>query len=180
MKKKLIEQQEELNKLKKEYKELKEKYNTIKDKQGGNLQMSEANQQKLVVSILDWFDETDVEHIQAWANLEKYGFWPEGFVPDNIEFPQCWQVALAWRMAKRWTDHIAKQGGNPQMSEANEANEVSVDRLVSETKLAHEVFGLRVECAYDETGDCWLEVFVRDVKLCEVRKFADNGQIKMY
>jgi len=31
------------------------------------------------MSILDWFDIHDIEHLKAWQHLKDKGMWPEGY-----------------------------------------------------------------------------------------------------
>jgi hypothetical protein len=33
----------------------------------------------------EWFDPYNREHLDAYRHCEKTGFWPENFIPDNIE-----------------------------------------------------------------------------------------------
>ena len=35
-------------------------------------------------SIVDFFNPYSIEHLKAYRHLEKTGFWPEGFVSDEM------------------------------------------------------------------------------------------------
>lgn len=58
------------------------------------------------MKIIDYFDPTNIEHIEAYVYLEDTGQWPEGFVPDGMEFPNLWQVTLANKLASKWIEHM--------------------------------------------------------------------------
>uniref|UniRef100_A0A6M3KXD9 Uncharacterized protein n=1 Tax=viral metagenome TaxID=1070528 RepID=A0A6M3KXD9_9ZZZZ len=64
--------------------------------------------------LLDWFDDRDPEHCQAWLFLERKGHWPENFIPDDIEFGTGnWSVTLAYRMAHHWARVVSLHGKAP-------------------------------------------------------------------
>ena len=54
------------------------------------------------MSILDFFNPKDLEHLQAYVHLNNTGVWPTGFLPDEITFPNLWQVTLAGRLAEAY------------------------------------------------------------------------------
>ena len=58
------------------------------------------------VSIVDWFDIHDREHLQAWSHLCKTGQWPEGFIPEGkgLRYDALWQVHITEKMANAWVD----------------------------------------------------------------------------
>jgi len=49
-----------------------------------------------------FFNESNVEHLRAYRHLSKTGIWPEGFLPEDIEFFPSWQMALMAKMAECW------------------------------------------------------------------------------
>ena len=63
--------------------------------------MSEEN-----ISIGDWFHPEDIDHIKAYRHLQETGFWPKGFIPDNIDFPPGWHYLLASIMAEKWVESV--------------------------------------------------------------------------
>ena len=50
----------------------------------------------------DFFDVHSIEHMQAYKYLEKTGFWPEGFIPDDCVFSHVWLAEIQARMAIAW------------------------------------------------------------------------------
>jgi len=51
-------------------------------------------------SIVDWFDPKEIRHLSAYKYLCETGFWPDNFVPDNVEFPSHWYFFLDGKIAK--------------------------------------------------------------------------------
>jgi hypothetical protein len=59
------------------------------------------------MSIVDFFDIYNIEHIRAYRHLENHGFWPEGFLPDEIEeITPHWQICIAARLATAFVDWV--------------------------------------------------------------------------
>lgn len=54
------------------------------------------------MSILDFFDVYDYNHLMAWKNLSEKGIWPEGFIPEGTTFPHMWVVLITVRMSEAW------------------------------------------------------------------------------
>jgi hypothetical protein len=57
------------------------------------------------ISIIDFFNPHNIEHLKAYRVLEKTGFWPKDFLPkdgEGAEWPMLWQVELAAKMAQAW------------------------------------------------------------------------------
>jgi hypothetical protein len=50
-------------------------------------------------SVWEWFDPTDLTHLQAYQVLQQTGIWPEGFIPENVGFPVLWSLHLDARLA---------------------------------------------------------------------------------
>lgn len=57
-----------------------------------------------VTSIVDFFDPNELSHLSAYKNLCETGFWPENFVPENIEFPNAWYMHLDSKIAKHFVE----------------------------------------------------------------------------
>jgi hypothetical protein len=54
-------------------------------------------------TIVDFFDPYNVSHLKAYRHLEKTGFWPKGFIPDEIiGLAMAWQVGLVAKLARAW------------------------------------------------------------------------------
>ena len=51
-------------------------------------------------SITEWFDPNKPGHIQAWDTLQETGFWPIGFLPDNLSYGTVWYFELLEKMYK--------------------------------------------------------------------------------
>ena len=61
------------------------------------------------ISIVDWFNPHNLEHLQAYKDLNKTGFWPKEFwnkivVNDQIEMTNAWQVAIACKIANAFVN----------------------------------------------------------------------------
>ena len=56
------------------------------------------------ISIVDWFNPHNMEHLQAYKDLCKTGVFPESFWDkiaeiDHLEMTNTWQVAIACKIA---------------------------------------------------------------------------------
>ena len=63
------------------------------------------------MTILEFFDADNIEHLRAFAHLRETGRWPRGFIPEGTEFPLRWFEQLALQMADRWVQHRLSQEG---------------------------------------------------------------------
>jgi hypothetical protein len=54
----------------------------------------------------DWFDPYDIYHVRAFNHLCKTGYWPKGFIPDNLEMSSIWQYEVVAKLADAWTKHM--------------------------------------------------------------------------
>lgn len=54
------------------------------------------------VSIEEWFDVKNVEHVLAYRYLGKHGHWPENFIPKHVICLGPWQVSLMAKMSEAW------------------------------------------------------------------------------
>ena len=54
------------------------------------------------MKIEEWFDVYDYDHLMAWQEVNRTGAWPEGFIPDDVEMTNNWQVLLMSNMADAW------------------------------------------------------------------------------
>jgi hypothetical protein len=51
------------------------------------------------VNIVDWFDIENDEHLRAYWTLGRVGNWPEGFIPNGMQFPPGWNRILESKLA---------------------------------------------------------------------------------
>lgn len=58
------------------------------------------------MTIVEFFDPYNVEHLKAYRHLEKTGFWPVSFYPENVEWPLIWQAALTAKMTQAWLEAV--------------------------------------------------------------------------
>jgi hypothetical protein len=56
------------------------------------------------VTVDQFFDPSNVEHLRAYRQLQKTGLWPQGFLPDNITFPSLWAVTIANKLADLYVE----------------------------------------------------------------------------
>ena len=61
------------------------------------------------MTITEWFDPHNIEHIKAYHHLSETGFWPLNFVPDEIEVEICHQVNIIAKMGTCWVKLIFHQ-----------------------------------------------------------------------
>ena len=60
------------------------------------------------MSILEFFDVYNYDHLQAFKALSASGAWPIGFIPNGTTFTPQWQIALIAWMAEAWVVHNDK------------------------------------------------------------------------
>ena len=54
------------------------------------------------MTIIEWFDIKNIDHIRAYEHMAKTGQWPKGFVPDDIEFVTNWNILIMSKMADEY------------------------------------------------------------------------------
>lgn len=64
------------------------------------------------MTITKFFDPYNVEHIKAYKELQVTGMWPDGFLPDKIDYDPHWQIELQAKMAGFWVDYISSRDVN--------------------------------------------------------------------
>ena len=57
------------------------------------------------MTILEFFDVYNYNHLMAYKHLSNKGVWPEGFIDDSITYPDFWQTMLMQDMVKAWIIH---------------------------------------------------------------------------
>lgn len=59
--------------------------------------------------VANWFDPHDEEHLRAWRECSKKGWWPEWFQEkmkkEGIEPHQYWSMVIRGKMADLWVEH---------------------------------------------------------------------------
>jgi len=58
------------------------------------------------MKIEEFFNPYNMEHIKAYKNLITYGFWPVGFLPEDIEYSATWQAIIAFKMTSAWVEQV--------------------------------------------------------------------------
>jgi len=56
------------------------------------------------MSIVEFFDPCNIDHLRAWHHLCKYGCWPAWFVPEGTTFDHVWQVSIAGKLANAYVE----------------------------------------------------------------------------
>ncbi|KKN08299.1 hypothetical protein LCGC14_1058110 [marine sediment metagenome] len=63
------------------------------------------------MTIDEFFNPYDLEHIAAYKHLCDTGSWPEGFIPDSVdtrmESSPAWQIAIVAQLATCWVTHMS-------------------------------------------------------------------------
>lgn len=62
-----------------------------------------------MTSLIDFFDPHNLEHMKAYGILINSGTWPEGFIPETVEFPAHWHMLLALKLADAWMEYSLTQ-----------------------------------------------------------------------
>lgn len=57
------------------------------------------------MTIAEFFNVNDIDHIKAYKILGETGAWPPDFIPDNVTFDGCWQYSIAAMMANAWMEY---------------------------------------------------------------------------
>jgi len=58
------------------------------------------------MTIVEFFNPMEIEHIKAYRYFEEHCHFPVGFAPDDIEYPKLWQVSLISKLAQYWIKYI--------------------------------------------------------------------------
>lgn len=61
------------------------------------------------ISISEWFDPYNHEHMVAYRCLCDTGMWPVDFIPDNIYLPPGWQMLVINKMADAWLEYMTEK-----------------------------------------------------------------------
>ena len=67
------------------------------------------------MKITEWFDPWDLNHIKAYDHLMSKGVWPEGFIPEGMEFPNLWYPHLTGMMAGMWVQFMMNRFNNKEV-----------------------------------------------------------------
>jgi len=60
------------------------------------------------MTIYEWFDPYNVDHIEAYHHLEANGSWPFAFIPEDVELRSdgLWRIEIQAKMADAWMSHM--------------------------------------------------------------------------
>jgi hypothetical protein len=50
----------------------------------------------------DWFDPTLPAHVVAYDHLSRTGFWPAGFIPNDVVLDSHWMVLMLSKIASAY------------------------------------------------------------------------------
>jgi len=84
------------------------------------------------LTIAEFFNPYDSDHLAAYQYLAENGAWPEGFLPEGIEFSPLWQMEIANEMTRAWLRHSTVEGPGGLFSEASAGNKLSQDELAED------------------------------------------------
>jgi len=56
------------------------------------------------ISIIEYLDLNNVEHLRALQYYYKSGQWPQGFGHENIVYPPNWTVHISFILAGKYVD----------------------------------------------------------------------------
>ena len=57
------------------------------------------------MTIIEFFNPLNIEHLKAYKSLENTGVWPKGFLPDDIEIPSGW----SWHIQSKIVEQFLKE-----------------------------------------------------------------------
>ena len=60
------------------------------------------------ISIVDFFDPGEPEHMKVYKHLRDTGVWPVGFISDNIIFESYWYIRLLHKLVGYLLDKYEK------------------------------------------------------------------------
>lgn len=60
------------------------------------------------MSIVDYFNPFNIDHIRAHVHLMKTGSWPASFLHGNTQviFDAGWQIGIMNKLANVWVDYM--------------------------------------------------------------------------
>lgn len=59
-----------------------------------------------MTSIIDWFDPCNINHLRAFKDIQDGIPWPDGFLPEDIEFPTLWLTTLMSKITDIYIDSM--------------------------------------------------------------------------
>lgn len=60
------------------------------------------------MKITQWFNVQERSHMEAYIHLREKGFWPEGFIPEGMEFEPGWQILLMGMISDEYIRQLEK------------------------------------------------------------------------
>jgi hypothetical protein len=70
--------------------------------------MNMKHGEKIEMTIIEFFDPNNIEHIKAFVHLQNTGIWPNYFITTDITFPLLWQTTLMSKMTDKWVEYKLK------------------------------------------------------------------------
>jgi len=56
------------------------------------------------MTIIEWFDPTNIEHLKAFQEMFQEGFWPKDFIPKDMKFPEGWCIRLTSKLVNLYLE----------------------------------------------------------------------------
>ena len=62
------------------------------------------------MDIIEYFDPLNKEHLKAYVHLRLRGFWPEGFIPDDLEPPPIiWAMTIMSKIVDEYLNQNSSE-----------------------------------------------------------------------
>jgi len=58
------------------------------------------------MTLKEFFNPCDPDHVEAYVHLRKKGQWPEGFLPKCITVSPSGEESLEMTLARFWVNHV--------------------------------------------------------------------------
>ena len=58
------------------------------------------------MTIVEWFEPTNIEHIKAYKHLMDTGMWDKGFIPEDVEMTSQWNLMLMGKIVDHYVDEM--------------------------------------------------------------------------
>lgn len=102
------------------------------------------------LTITDFFNPYDSDHLTAYRHLMQHGAWPEGFLPKGIEFSPVWQAEIENELAQAWLKHCTVERPEGLLSEASIRH-----RKLPQDELAEDLYQALID-VYNRIADQFL------------------------
>jgi hypothetical protein len=61
------------------------------------------------MNLVDWFDVYNKEHMIAYEYLTCYGYWPEGFISEDIKVNPLDIISIQNKLAEAWVTYFLRE-----------------------------------------------------------------------